>query len=49
MLMSPTLPFIRCQVARASMSELDEEPDFLGFIYGVAIESGSVFMVKYKK
>ena len=49
MLMSPTLPFIRCQVAGASMSELDEEPDFLGFIYGVAIESGSVFMVKYKK
>ena len=49
MLMSPTLPFIRCQVARASMSELDEEPDFLGFIYGVAVESGSVFMIEYKK
>jgi hypothetical protein len=49
MLMSPTLPFIRCQVGRASMSELDEEHDFLGFIYGVAIESGSVFMIEYKK
>ena len=49
MLMSTTLPLIRCQVGLASMSEVDEESDFLGFIYGEAIESDSVFMIKYKK
>ena len=49
MLMSTTLPLIRCQVALASMSEVDEEFDLLGFIYGEAIESDSVFMIEYKK
>ena len=49
MLMSASLPFICCQVALASMSEVDEEFDLLGFIYGEAIESDSVFMIEYKK
>lgn len=49
MLMSTTLPLIRCQVALASMSEVDEEPDFSGFINVEASESGSVFMIEYKK
>ena len=45
MLMSTSLLFIRRQVALASMSKVDEEPDFLGFICLGATESGSVFMI----